>query len=82
MYSLFGLGCTMDGQIREGSFCRVRNRIDIVGKVIKIDGNFVCLDVPQFRGNLEYPMSLVELIETNNFYHPEGTVMHNINGAD
>lgn len=61
----------MGEQIREGSFCRVKNRIDIVGRVIRIDDKFVCLDVPHFKGSLEYPLDLVEFIENGPFLQKE-----------
>ncbi len=50
-------------EIKEGVFCRVKNRIDIVGKVTRVNGRFVCLEVPQFKGSVEYPMNLVEYID-------------------
>lgn len=53
----------MSKKIQEGCFCRVRNRIDIVGKVIKVDRNFVCLNIPQFKGNMEYLSDLVEFVD-------------------
>ena len=49
------------------TFGRVRNRIDLIGKVIKINGNFVCLDIPNFKGYLEYPSTLVEFMEDFEF---------------
>ncbi|HEC81222.1 MAG TPA: hypothetical protein ENI42_02180 [Thermoplasmatales archaeon] len=61
-------------QVREGDFCRVRNRIDIVGRVVKKGENFVRVDVPNFRGFLEYPLNLVETIEN-------GAVLKERNGV-
>lgn len=43
-------------------FGRVRNRVDLVGKVVKVNGNFVRLEIPNFRGYLEYPLRLVEIL--------------------
>ena len=48
-------------------FGRVRNRIDLIGKVVKINGNFVCLDIPNYKGYLEYPSTLVEFIDGFDF---------------
>ncbi|EMR73609.1 hypothetical protein MBGDN05_00545 [Thermoplasmatales archaeon SCGC AB-539-N05] len=53
----------MKEKIQEGCFCRVRNRIDIIGKVTRINRNFVCLDIPQFKGNMEYLSDLVEFVD-------------------
>ncbi|KAA0007926.1 MAG: hypothetical protein J7L32_03720 [Thermoplasmata archaeon] len=64
----------MDEQIREGNFCRVKNRIDIIGKVVKKGENFVRLDVPNFRGVMEYPLTLVEFIDNGAVLHEESGV--------
>ena len=64
----------MDEQIREGNFCRVKNRIDIIGKVVKKGENFVRLDVPSFRGVMEYPLNLVEFIDNGAVLHEESEV--------
>ncbi|HHH80211.1 MAG TPA: hypothetical protein ENL13_04850 [Thermoplasmatales archaeon] len=64
----------MDEQIREGNFCRVKNRIDIIGKVVKKGENFVRLDVPNFRGIMEYPLTLVEFIDNGAVLHEESGV--------
>jgi len=64
----------MEEQNRKGSFCRVKNRIDIVGRVIRMDDKFVCLDVPHFKGSLEYPLSLVEFIENGSFLQKEKNI--------
>lgn len=48
-------------------FGRVRNRVDLIGKVVKVNGNFVCLDIPNFKGYLEYPSTLVEFMEDFEF---------------
>ncbi|HDO19514.1 MAG TPA: hypothetical protein ENG74_02180 [Thermoplasmatales archaeon] len=53
-------------ELNEILFGRVRNRIDLIGKVVKINGNFVCLDIPQFKGNMEYPIDLIEFINGEN----------------
>lgn len=47
------------------TFGRVRNRVDLVGVVTKIDKRFVCLKIPSFKGCLEYPSNLVEIIKGN-----------------
>lgn len=47
-------------------FGRVKNRSDLIGRVIRIDDRFVCLDIPDFKGYLEYPIELVEIIENEN----------------
>lgn len=44
-------------------FGRVRNRIDLIGRITKMDDRFVCLKIPSFKGCLEYPSRLVEVIE-------------------
>jgi len=48
-------------------FGRVRNRVDLIGKVVKVNGKFVCLDIPNFKGYLEYPSTLVEFMEDFEF---------------
>lgn len=53
----------MNDKIQEGCFCRVRNRVDIVGKVVKKDKKFICLDIPGFKGNMEYHSDFVEYID-------------------
>ena len=47
------------------AFGRVKNRIDLVGVVTKMDKRFVCLKIPDFKGCLEYPSNLVEIMEGN-----------------
>jgi hypothetical protein len=66
-YSYSGLGCKMESKLQEGTFCRIKNRIDLYGKVIKIDGKFARVELPEFRGNIEYPLNLLEPVELNNF---------------
>ncbi len=48
------------------AFGRVKNRIDLVGVVTKMDKRFVCLKIPDFKGCLEYPSNIVEIIEESN----------------
>jgi len=43
------------------AFGRVKNRIDLVGVVTKMDKRFVCLKIPDFKGCLEYPSNIVEI---------------------
>ncbi|RLF38731.1 MAG: hypothetical protein DRN00_03515, partial [Thermoplasmata archaeon] len=61
------MGCTMGKKIKKGKLCRVRNRIDLIGEVVKIENKFVRIKIPHFKGHLEYPMDLVEEIEDDSF---------------
>jgi len=50
----------MEIKLEEGIFCRIRNRIDLYGKVVKVDGKFARLELPEFKGFIEYPVNLLE----------------------
>lgn len=57
----------MKKKISKGKFCRVKNRVDLFGEVVKVENRFVRLRVPYFKGQLEYPIDLVEQIEDEDF---------------
>ncbi|MCD6108717.1 MAG: hypothetical protein J7J89_04540 [Thermoplasmata archaeon] len=50
----------MEIELEEGAFCRIKNRIDLYGRVIKIEGRFARVELPEFRGFIEYPINLLE----------------------